>query len=552
MPPLRTLIRPPAGALCAFLLLAGFGPAPAADHPSYARVETITEYDVDLGWPKRPGHVKPFGWVSGIAIDAQGDVWVFTKGEDPVQVYASDGRFVRTWGRGQFVEPHHLRIDPEGNVWVADFGLHVVQKYTPEGRLLLTLGTRGQPGEDATHFNRPTDVAVTKAGDLFVTDGYGNRRVVHFDRNGKFVKAWGSYGSKPGQFILPHAIVADDRGRLYVADRNSARIQVFDQEGRLLDQWSNVVMPWGLGLARNGDLWVCGSSPHWWYRDGKFPEIKDQMFVRFSPEGKVRQVWTIPLGVKGKLKPGEAIGVHCIAEDAKGNLYVGDIYGERAQKFVPVSRRLPAAKIVTLGDSITRGVRQGVTAKEAFAALLEAELRKDNPEVTVVNVGIGGERTDQALRRLERDVLALKPAVVTVMYGTNDSYVDAGARDARISPAEYRANLEALVERLRQAGVAPVLMTEPRWGDAAKPNGAGEHPNLRLEKYVAACREVAWAKEVPLVDHFRVWSDAAKGTDIGRWTTDQCHPNPQGHRVMADAILPVVKQVLRSLPEKKP
>src|SRR5262249_36424167 len=202
----------------------------------------------------------------------------------------------------------------------------------------------------------------------------------------------------------------DERGRLYVADRNSARIQVFNQDGKLLDQWANVVMPWGLGLARNGDLWVCGSSPHWWYRDGKYPEIKDQMFVRFSPEGKVRQVWTIPLGVKGKLKPGEAIGVHCIAEDEQGNLYVGDIYGERAQKFVPVSRRLPAVKIVTLGDSITRGVRQGVTDKETFAALLEQDLHKDNPEVSVVNVGIGGGRAHHAPQPPELAGLRLQPA----------------------------------------------------------------------------------------------------------------------------------------------
>lgn len=313
--------------------------APAAEYPSYSIEETITEYDVDSAWPKRPPQVMPFGWVSGMAIDAKERIWVFTKGADPVQVYTTDGKFVRTWGKGNFVEPHHLRIDHEGNVWVADFGLHVVQKYTPEGKLLMTLGTRGSAGEDRDHFNRPTDMVVTKSGDIFVTDGYGNRRIVHFDRNGKFVKAWGTYGTKPGQFVLPHAIAADSKGRLYVADRNSGRIQVFDQEGKVLDVWSNLIMPWGLSVTPNDDIWVCGSSPHWWERNGNYPEYKDQIFMRFSPDGRVRQVWTIPLAVKGKPKPGDAIGVHCIVQDSKGNLYVGDIYSERAQKFVPVTKR---------------------------------------------------------------------------------------------------------------------------------------------------------------------------------------------------------------------
>jgi DNA-binding beta-propeller fold protein YncE len=319
-------------------LLAFPAVARAFDYPSYSLEETIVEYDVDPSWPKRPADIKPIGWVSGMAIDAQENIWFFTKGPNPVQVYTPDGKFVRTWGKGQFVEPHHLRIDPSGNIWVADFGLHVVQKYTPEGKLLMTLGIRGQAGNDRTHFDKPTDMAITKEGDIFVTDGYGNRRVVHFDKNGKYVKEWGGYGSKPGLFVLPHAIVVDSKGRLYVADRNSARIQVFDQSGKVLDQWSNLIMPWGMSITEK-DLWVCGSSPHWWYRNGKYPEIKDQLFMRFSPSGKVRQVWTIPLAVKGKEKPGDGIGVHCIVQDSKKNLYVGDIYGERAQKFVPVTRR---------------------------------------------------------------------------------------------------------------------------------------------------------------------------------------------------------------------
>jgi len=331
--------------LCFVLTVAAAVPPPACgqnDDP------VVTEYDVVPSWPKRPEHVSGKGWVSGLAVDAEDRIWFFRKGPDPVQVYTADGDFVRTWGKGMFESPHHLRIDREGHVWVADFGLHVVQKFTPEGELLLTLGVRGEKGSDEKHFNMPTDMAITRSGDVFVTDGYGNRRVVHFTKEGKFLKAFGAAGPKPGQFVLPHAIVVDSKGVLYVADRNSGRIQLFDQDGKFLDQWSNVIMPWGLSVTRDDELWVCGSSPHWWFRHGKHPEYKDQLFMRFATTGRVLQTWALPLGDIGtnkdapdtsRLKPGETVGAHCIAQDSKGNVYVGDIYGERAQKFVPVSKR---------------------------------------------------------------------------------------------------------------------------------------------------------------------------------------------------------------------
>lgn len=329
------------------LLLCSAAPL-KAQNPNFAKEPTITEYGVDPNWPKRPENISKKGWVAGLAIDAKDQVWFLKNCPDPIQVYTTDGEFVRTWGRGQFVNPHGLRIDPEGKVWVADFGLHVVQKFTPEGELLLTLGVRGQKGEDAAHFNMPTDMVITPTGDIFVTDGYGNRRIVHYDKDGEFVKAWGQYGTAPGSFVLPHTIVVDSKGKLYVADRNSGRIQVFNQDGKFLNQWANVIMPWGISINAQDDIWVCGSSPHWWKRNGKFPEYKDQLFMRFSTDGHVRQIWHIPLGDIGedknkpdvsRLKPGETVGVHCIAQDSKGNLFVGDIYGERAQKFVPIRQR---------------------------------------------------------------------------------------------------------------------------------------------------------------------------------------------------------------------
>ena len=199
-----------------------------------------------------------------------------------------------------------------------------------------------------------------------------------------------------------------------------------------------------------------------------------------------------------------------------------------------------AADVVSLGDSITRGERSGVKREETFSSLLAARLKVD-----VANVGIGGERTDGALVRLDKDVLAKKPKAVLVMYGTNDSYVDKGAKLPRLTAKQYRDNLVSLVEKFRKGGAEPILMTEPRWAKNQK-NGLGEDPNVRLEEYVEACRAVAKEHKVPLVDHYKHWKDAeAKGSVLYDWTTDGCHPNPRGHVELANLIEPVLKNALK-------
>ena len=305
-----------------------------AQYPSYPPEPTVIEYVVDPDWPQRPDELGPRGAIAGVEVDGDDQVWAVERTEVPVQVYSPEGKLVRSWGQGKLKGAHTLRFDPEGNVWVSDFSLHVLRKFTPEGELLMTLGMLGKAGDDEHHFNRPTDMAITPAGDIFVTDGYGNRRVVHFDAEGKFVKAWGEFGSGPGQFVLPHMIVVDRRGTLFVADRNSGRIQLFDQTGKFLEEWSNLIMPWGLWISPQDDLWVCGTSPQWWHKDGEYPPPKDQIFMRFSTDGRVRQLWTVPLGRDGEEKPGECNWLHCVALDSKGNIYAGDIMGKRLQKFV--------------------------------------------------------------------------------------------------------------------------------------------------------------------------------------------------------------------------
>jgi len=308
-----------------------------APETKWPHVNLSTCYEADAGFFHRPAGLQ-WGDMTGIAIDRQGQVWLATRAPVPVQVFDAKGNFVRAWGKGLLISSHFLRIDHEGMIWLADARNHVVFRCTPEGKVLLRLGTPGEPGCDATHMNRPTDMAISPSGDVFVSDGYGNARIVHFDKRGKFVKQWGEVGTGPGQFSFPHSIVMDSNGRLYVADRSNNRIQVFEQSGRFVAQWRNLLVPWGLCVTRSpqgeDEIWACGSSPQSWYRDGSYPPPKDAIFLRFSTDGKVRQLWTVPVGQDGQEQPGQCNWLHAVAVDSQGNLYAGDINGKRIQKFV--------------------------------------------------------------------------------------------------------------------------------------------------------------------------------------------------------------------------
>jgi lysophospholipase L1-like esterase len=205
-------------------------------------------------------------------------------------------------------------------------------------------------------------------------------------------------------------------------------------------------------------------------------------------------------------------------------------------------------RIVTLGDSITKGVRPGVKAHETFSALLEKSLRQQGISVEVVNTGAGGESTPGALRRLAKDVLARSPHLVTVMYGTNDSYVDRNQKQARVAVDDYRRLLLDIVDQLRTAGIQVVLMTEPAYAENGPKNGLGEDCNDRLAEYMKVCRTVAAAKKLPLVDHFAHWSALReKGVKLQPWTTDGYHPSPTGHEDLAHRItqvtLPLVQRI---------
>ena len=318
--------------------------SPAGTNQSpYPHLDLAPGYRVDPSWPKRPPEIG-LGQVPSIAIDRQDNVWVYTRTNPAVQVFSPEGQYLFGWRAEKTnAAAHAIKIDQNGFVWLVDVGLHVVRKHTREGQLLLTLGTEGEAGDDTRHFNKPTDVALASNGEIFVTDGYGNSRVMHFDQRGRFINSWGSPGVKPGQFSIVHAIVCDSRDRLYIADRNNVRVQVFNTRGKLLDVWPNLMVPWTFWLAPKDEIWVCGSSPMHWGFDPKYPTAplgcppKDQLIMKFNTQGKALQLWTFPKAPDGAEKPGELNWLHAIAFDSKGNLYLGDIIGSRVQKFVPVA-----------------------------------------------------------------------------------------------------------------------------------------------------------------------------------------------------------------------
>jgi DNA-binding beta-propeller fold protein YncE/pimeloyl-ACP methyl ester carboxylesterase len=310
---------------------------PTAEAPlPYLRLNSTISYAADPSWPERRKEIV-WGPMSGAAVDAHDNIWVLSRTGKNVIQYQADGKFLQAWGEGMFGSPHELKVDPQGNVWVVDSNKNCVRKFTSDGKELLVLGTPGESGCDEKHFGAPTDVALAPDGGVYISDGYGNARVVHFDKDGKFVKAWGKLGIAPGEFNLPHAIAVDSKGRVYVADRNNARIQIFDADGKFLDQWRNIVVPCAFCMTRDDELWVVGTSPMTWRPEDNvfgYPP-KDQLLMRFDTTGRLLQLWSVPKGEDGKEQPGDLNWAHGLTVDSKGNIYVVDVMGKRAQKFVP-------------------------------------------------------------------------------------------------------------------------------------------------------------------------------------------------------------------------
>jgi hypothetical protein len=271
------------------------------------------KYQVVADWLKVPTDIK-LGPVSAVAHDSADRLYVFHRGKRPILVFDKDGRFLRSWGDEQIKFAHGLRLDADENVWVTDIAFHQVIKYDREGKVLMTLGTKGEKGDGNGQFNKPTDVAVARSGDIYVSDGYGNSRVVKFSKDGKFIKTWGKKGKGPGEFNLPHAICLDAKGQVCVGDRENSRVQIFDPEGTFVAEWKEGGSPYGLLVAGTRMFVVDGVRSH---------------VTVLDAAGKAVGGW----GDRGK-EPGQFATPHWASIDSKGAIYIAEVENARVQKFV--------------------------------------------------------------------------------------------------------------------------------------------------------------------------------------------------------------------------
>jgi DNA-binding beta-propeller fold protein YncE len=196
------------------------------------------------------------GMVSWVAADRKGLVYLLQRGDkaDPVIVVDANGKVVRSWGKGLYTTPHAIRVDPQGNVWTTDAASSMVYKFSPEGKTLLQIEVGGQP-TPCGNFCSTTDIAFAPNGTLFIADGYRNARILEYTADGRKLREWGSAGTGPGQFRLPHSIQIDSQGVVYVADRENGRIQRFDAGGKYLGEWAQYGKTFGLTLAGDA-MWL--------------------------------------------------------------------------------------------------------------------------------------------------------------------------------------------------------------------------------------------------------------------------------------------------------
>ena len=256
-----------------------------------------------------------FDKILGIGIDRKGRVYATAgKGENGVLVFDADGKIVDSWGKG-FISKHGLRVIND-KVWVTDRERHIVMEFTLDGRLLRTLGTDGKSGLGKNEFNMPSDIAIAPNGDIYISDGFANSRVMRFDADGIFKQSWGTKGDGPAEFNLVHNIAIDKKGRVYIADRENERVQIFDADGNFLDQWEHLGKAFGLYIDDETKLYITDGQSNKVY-------IVDEKGKVISTFGKTGEA------------PGEFKMAHSITVDKKGNIYVAEGDGMRIQVFSP-------------------------------------------------------------------------------------------------------------------------------------------------------------------------------------------------------------------------
>ena len=281
------------------------------------------------------------GEVPGVAVNSKGHIFVYTRSaQTRLLEFDASGKFVREIGKDLygFSFAHTVQIDKDDNIWCVDEGANMVIEFDPAGRVIMLLGRKPESVEGAAApapgttppppppafatfahrlFNRPTDIAWDAAGNSFIADGYGNSRVVKYDKDGNWVKEWGQRGTGPGEFHTVHTIAVDAKGNVYVGDRENNRIQVFDNDGKFLKQWTQAGAPWAICIT---------------------PGPKQVLYSSDSNKGRIYKMDLDGniLGVFGKWgkKLSQFGWVHQIACPSENTLYVGEILNWRVQKLI--------------------------------------------------------------------------------------------------------------------------------------------------------------------------------------------------------------------------
>ena len=276
----------------------------------------------------------PDGWsfreVADVVVDARDRVYVFNRGDHPMIVLEPDGTFVTAWGETLFARPHGVTLGPDGALYCVDDEGHCVYKCSTDGQVLTTIGTPGKstPRRGGQPFNLPTKVAFhPQTGNLYIADGYGNARVHAYSADGEHLFSWGAYGTDPGQFNLVHSIATDGKGRVYVADRENHRVQIFDAQGNYVDQWNNLHRPCGLHIE--GELAYVGQLPTHLSVNADYPNLGACVSLHDLTGRRLARLGDVYLGEE----PGQFTAPHGLAVDSHGDLYVGEVswsaYGRR-------------------------------------------------------------------------------------------------------------------------------------------------------------------------------------------------------------------------------
>tara|TARA_Y100000815_G_scaffold121554_1_gene109673 strand:+ start:260 stop:1105 length:846 start_codon:yes stop_codon:yes gene_type:complete len=268
-------------------------------------------YEYRPDWAKLPAEME-FQAPSAVAVDSHDNLYVFQRGDPPVLVFDRDGNMIAQWTRkdGVPADAHLVYVGPDDGVYLADRDAHQILKYTSEGELVMSLGNRHR-AELQAPFNHPADMCVAPpgsplTGEIFVADGYGNSSVHHFSASGNHIGSFGSPGSSAGEFRVPHSVRVSVDGRIYVADRENNRVQIFSPDGEFIDEWTDFKKPMGVHIDTAGIVYVTDQVPRL-----SILTLDGQLLARGRTFEQAHNVYT----------------------DSAGNIYGADVAHHRIQVF---------------------------------------------------------------------------------------------------------------------------------------------------------------------------------------------------------------------------